>query len=94
MFQKISAYHIKFNTFRKCKTSTLSKSEASSNDNFNDGEKYETPMRQDMLRLHFNTLMRHLEIHAVHFHTLHTLTSYISEYLEKKCFLLMIDSTF
>lgn len=37
---------------------------------FHDGTTYEIPMRQDMMRRRFNTLMKHLEIPDVHFHTL------------------------
>lgn len=37
---------------------------------FQEGKTYEIPMRQDMMRRRFNTLMKHLEIHDVHFHTL------------------------
>ena len=37
---------------------------------FEDGKDFENPMRQDMLRRRFNTLMKHLEITGIHFHTL------------------------
>ncbi|MCQ2591032.1 MAG: site-specific integrase [Treponema sp.] len=37
---------------------------------FENGKDFENPMRQDMLRRRFNTLMKHLEITGIHFHTL------------------------
>lgn len=37
---------------------------------FEDGKTYDNPMRQDMLRRRFNTLMKQLGITDIHFHTL------------------------
>lgn len=47
---------------------------------FEDGKDFENPMRQDMLRRRFNTLMKHLEITGIHFHTLrHTFATQLIE---------------